>query len=98
MDWFKMKDRMRDGRIFAGFSCCYDCHVPQAICSKWAEENGRWRCLPDGACQFDQIIMPVVISGINEGTDEACHMIQDQIQRDGVRIGDWDVEGITVEE
>jgi len=53
MDWFKMKDRMRDGRIFAGFSCCYDCHVPQAICSKWAEENGRWRCLPDGACQFD---------------------------------------------
>jgi len=72
MDWFKMKDRMRDGRIFAGFSCCYDCHVPQAICSKWAEENGRWRCLPDGACQFDQIIMPVVISGINEGIDETC--------------------------
>jgi len=26
------------------------------------------------------------------------HMIRDQIQRDGVRIGDWDVEGIIVEE
>ena len=42
--------------------------------------------------------MPVVISRINEGTDETCHMIRDQIQRDGVRIRDWDVEGITVEE
>jgi hypothetical protein len=97
-DWFRMKDRMKDGRIFAAYSCCYDCHVPQAICSKWAHNNGRWRFLPNGTCQFDQIIMPVVISGINEGTDQTCNMIRDQIQRDGVNIGDWDKEGITDEE
>jgi hypothetical protein len=98
MDWIKMNDRMRDGRIFAAFSCCYDCHVPQAICSKWTRENGRWRYMPNGTCQFDRIIMPVVISRINEGTDQTCNMIRDQIQRDGVEIGDWDKEGITVEE
>ena len=97
-DWFKMKERMKDGRIFAAYSCCYNCHVPQAICSKWAHENGRWTFLPNGTCQFDEIIMPVVISGINEGTDQTCNMIRDQIQRDGVKIGDWDKEGITVEE
>jgi hypothetical protein len=97
-DWFKMKDRMKNGRIFAAYSCCYDCHVPQAICSKWADENGRWRFLPNGICQFDGIIMPVVISRINEGTDQTCKMIRDQIQRDRVNIRDWDKEGITVEE
>jgi RecQ family ATP-dependent DNA helicase len=97
-DWFEMKGKMRDGRIFAAYSCCYDCHVPQAICSKWAHENGRWRYLPNGICQFDQIIMPAVISGINEGKDQTCNMIRDQIQRDGVKFGDWDKEGITVEE
>ena len=97
-DWITMKDKMRDRRIFAPYSCCYDCHVPQAICSKWAHENGRWRCLPNGTCQFDQIIMPAVISGINEGTDQTCEMIREQIQRDGVNIGDWDREGITVGE
>jgi hypothetical protein len=77
IDWFRMKDRMRDGQIFAAFSCCYNCYVLQAICSKWAHENGRWRFLPNGTCQFDQIIMPVVISGINEGTDQTCNIIWD---------------------
>jgi hypothetical protein len=23
-DWFKMKDKTRDSRIFAAYSCCYD--------------------------------------------------------------------------
>ena len=26
-DWFQMQKRMRDDKIFAAFSCCYDCHV-----------------------------------------------------------------------
>jgi hypothetical protein len=89
---------MRDGRIFAAYSCYYDCHMPQAICSKWAHENGRWRYLPNGTCQFDRIIMPAVISRISEGTDQTYKMIRDQIQRDRVKIGDWDIEGITVGE
>jgi hypothetical protein len=75
-DWFRMQKRMRDNRMFAAFSCCYDCHVLQAICAKWVAENGKWRSLPQGKCQFEGIIMPVVISGINEGTDQTCNMIR----------------------
>jgi RecQ family ATP-dependent DNA helicase len=97
-DWFQMRKRMRDDRMFAPFSCCYDCHAPQAICAKWVAENGKWKNLPQGKCQFEGIIMPVVISGINEGTDQTCNMIRDQIQRDGVEIGEWNGEGISVEE
>jgi hypothetical protein len=93
-----MQKRIRDNRMFAAFSCCYDCHVLQAICAKWVAENGKWRSLPQGKCQFEGIIMPVVISGINEGTDQTCNMIWDQIQREGVEIGEWNGEGISVEE
>ena len=49
-------------------------------------------------CQFDQIIMLVVISRINKGTNQTCNMIRDQIQRDGVEIGEWNEKGISVEE
>jgi hypothetical protein len=60
---------MRDDRMFAPFSCCYDCHTLQAICAKWVVENGKWKNLLQGKCQFKGIIMLVVISGINEGID-----------------------------
>jgi hypothetical protein len=89
---------MRDRRIFVAYSYYYNCHVPQAICSKWAHKNSRWRYLLNGTCQFNRIIMPAVISRISEGTDQTCKMIRDQIQRDGVKIRDWDIEGITVRE
>jgi hypothetical protein len=89
-DWFQMRKRMRDDRIFAAYSCCYDCHVPQAICSRWVAENGKWRSLAQGKCQFEGIIMPLVISGIAEGTDQIYHMIKDRMEGDGIKFGDWE--------
>jgi hypothetical protein len=42
--------------------------------------------------------MPIVISGINEGTNRTCNMIRDQIQRDKVKIGEWNGEGISIKD
>jgi hypothetical protein len=67
-NWFQMRERIRDDRIFAVHSCCYNCHAPQAIYARWVPENGKWRSLAQGKCQFEGIIMLLVISGIAEGT------------------------------
>jgi hypothetical protein len=40
-DWFRIQKRMRDKKIFAVYSCYYNCYVPQAICSKWVLENSK---------------------------------------------------------
>src|SRR5271165_3327501 len=80
---------MRDGRLFAAYSCCYDCHALQALCSKWvAVAGGRWKSLPQGKCQFLGIIMPVVISGIVCGTEQTYRAIASRIEADGVRMED----------
>jgi hypothetical protein len=89
-DWFRMRKRMRDEKIFAAYSCCYNCHVPQAICSKWVPENGKWRSLAQGKCQFEGIIMPLVISGIAEGTDQIYDMIREQMEGSGIKFGEWE--------
>ena len=85
-----MRKRMREGRIFAPYACCYDCHAPQAICSKWVEENGKWKKLAQGKCQYEGIIMPLVISGIAEGTDETYNMIKERMESSGVQVGNWE--------
>jgi hypothetical protein len=33
-DWFRIRKRMREDKIFAVYLYCYDCYVLQAICSK----------------------------------------------------------------
>lgn len=87
--WFRMRKRMREGKIFAAYSCCYDCHAPQSICTKWvAAENGKWERLGQGKCQFEGIIMPLVISGIVEGTDETYNMIKDKMEQSGIQLED----------
>ena len=83
-----MRKKMRDDRMFAAFSCCYDCHVLQSICAKWVAENGRWRSLPNRKCQFEGIIMPLVVSAMGEGSDEIYQMIKEQIERGGTNIED----------
>jgi hypothetical protein len=59
---------MREKRLFTPFSCCTFCHVPQELCNKWEynESNGRWKA-SDRDCQLDEIIMPMVAVGIQEG-------------------------------
>ena len=89
-DWFQMQKRMREDRIFAAYSCCYDCHVPQAICAKWVPENGKWKSLVNRKCQFEGVIMPVVISGIAEGPDQMYNMIKDRMEEGGIKFGDWE--------
>jgi len=49
--WFRMRKRMGEDKIFAAYSCCYDCHAPQSICTKWAvAKNGKWERLGQGKC------------------------------------------------
>jgi hypothetical protein len=52
--WKEMKRLMKDKHWFALFSCCFDCHVPQAICQKWVQkkEQGRWEWLSGVSCQL----------------------------------------------
>jgi hypothetical protein len=66
--WFEMNKSMRPagpGKAgkFAEYSCCYGCFVTQAMCQKWQRQEGqcgRWKST-SRACQFSDIIMPVVV-------------------------------------
>jgi hypothetical protein len=85
--WFEMRKTMREKRMFAAYSCCYDCHVPQDICEKWvADGNGKWRRLGSGKCQFEGIIMPLVISWIMKDTDESNDMIRNWLEGSGIEL------------
>jgi hypothetical protein len=75
--WQEMKRLMQKGRWFGAFSCCFNCHVPQAICQKWVQkkEQGRWERLNGVSCQFEGIIMPTVIIAMLESKDWIVEMI-----------------------
>ena len=76
-----MRKKIRDKRMFAPFSCCYNCHVPQSICAKWvAAENGKWERVAQGKCQFEGIIMLLVISAITKGTEQMYNMIKWRVE------------------
>jgi hypothetical protein len=51
-NWKEIQTLMKENHWFALYSCCYDCHVPQAICQKWAQkkEQGRWEWLKGVDC------------------------------------------------
>jgi superfamily II DNA helicase RecQ len=87
--WKEMKRLMKEKRWFASFSCCFDCHVPQAICQKWVQkkEQGRWE-QSGMSCQFDSIVMPTVIAAMLEGEDWMIEMIQSWVEESGVEFGD----------
>jgi RecQ family ATP-dependent DNA helicase len=87
--WKEMKTLMKEKRWFALFSCCFDCHVPQAICQKWVQkkEQGRWERLSGVSCQFDSIIMLVVMTAMLEGEDWMIEMIQSWVEESGVEFG-----------
>src|SRR6187402_3553284 len=52
---------------FERFSCCFYCHVPQAICQRWepGDENIRWQEVPRQRCQFEGVVMPAIISALH---------------------------------
>jgi superfamily II DNA helicase RecQ len=82
----------RAGR-FAAFSCCFTCHVPQAICAGWERqegERGRWKA-SGRRCQFGDIVMPVVACtlGRRDGSgDQAIEAVEGWARADGVEPGD----------
>lgn len=80
-----MRKLMKDNRWFGLFSCCFDCHVPQAICQKWVQkkEQGRWEW-SGMSCQFDGIIMPTVMAAMLEGKDWMVEMIHKCAEESGV--------------
>jgi hypothetical protein len=63
--------------------------VPQAICQKWVQkkEQGRWERLSGVSCQFDGIIMPMVMTAMLEGEDWMIEMIQSWVEESGVELG-----------
>ena len=89
-NWKEIQTLMKENHWFALYSCCYDCHVPQAICQKWAQkkEQGRWDWLKGVDCQFKGIIMPMVITAIWEGEDWMVEMIMNWIKESRVEVGD----------
>ena len=75
--WQEMKTLMARNRWFESFSGCFNCHVPQAIYKKWVQkkEQGKWERLSNASCQFDNIIMLMVITAMLEGKDWMIKMI-----------------------
>lgn len=84
-----MKTLMRDKHLFGPYSCCFDCHAPQEICHKWVAKEGhkgrgKWERIASNKCQFDEIIMPTVISVMREGEDETQAVIINHIRQQGI--------------
>lgn len=87
-----MREAMRPGPgrkgAFAPYSCCFDCCAPQSICAKWEvreEQGGKWH-RTSRACQFKDIIIPVVVSLMAEGEDALQDMFKEWIGGFGVDI------------
>lgn len=92
-DWLYMKNVMREMHLFSPYSCCFDCHVPQEICHKWVAKeghrgNGRWDRISSNHCQFDEIIMPTIISIMREGEDITQVSIINEIRQQGIDESD----------
>ena len=81
-----MKTLIARNRWFESFSGCFNCHVPQAICKKWVQkkEQGKWERLSNASCQFDNIIMLMVITAMLEGKDWMIKMINNWVEGCGV--------------
>ena len=73
-----MKTLMARNRWFESFLGCFNCYVLQAICKKWVQkkEQGKWE-RSEMSCQFDNIVMPTVMTAMLEGKDWIIRMIKD---------------------
>ncbi len=65
------------GIHFERYASCYDCGVAQQICTRWEEireGNKKFQRIPEGVCQYDQIVRQVVaaimVAGPSEVTDQ----------------------------
>ncbi|KAH7418918.1 hypothetical protein BKA64DRAFT_763810 [Cadophora sp. MPI-SDFR-AT-0126] len=65
------------GIHFERYASCYDCGVAQQICTRWEEireGNKKFQRIPEGVCQYNQIVRQVVaaimVAGPSEVTDQ----------------------------
>ena len=58
------------GIQFQRYASCYSCGVPQQVCTQWEEireGNQKFQRIPGGACQYAEIVRPVVAAIIVAG-------------------------------
>jgi superfamily II DNA helicase RecQ len=79
-----MQEKVR----FEKFSCCFECHVPQAICQQWepGEGNIRWERVAGRQCQFMGVVMPAIISALYAEEQWVVGVMCDMAEKDGVDI------------
>ena len=84
--WLEMKKMIRKKQLFAPYSCCFDCYVPQSICQKWVRNEkkaGKWERVGEVGCQFEDIIGLVFVTA---RTIEHEILMQMEERWDGVDI------------
>jgi hypothetical protein len=83
-----LKKKMADEKWFEGFSCCYHCHVPQAMCQRWQQksEQGWWEEVGGVKCQFGDIVIPGVYSMLNRGGSEEVWRLNEWAAAEGVDL------------
>jgi hypothetical protein len=86
-------EEVNERHLFSPYSCCFNYHVPQEICHRWVgreghQRRGRWIRVGSNKCQFDEIIMPTIISIVREGEDEMQASIIDEMKRQGINKRD----------
>lgn len=85
--WQDMKALMAKKRQFESFSYYFDCHVPQAMYQKQVQkEQGKWG-YNSTSYQFDNIIIPMVMTAMLEGKDWMIMIIKNQVEESGIEFG-----------
>lgn len=68
------------------FSCCFRCHIPQAICPRWEESEAGWTENVQIECAFKDIVLPTIISVIHELPGVAMSIIHELSMAEGFRL------------
>jgi superfamily II DNA helicase RecQ len=70
---------------WARYSCCFDCGVPQAICTSYTERlDAGWDKIPGARCQFAGVLVPLVIAIWVLDDCRFTKWVQARMQREGI--------------
>jgi superfamily II DNA helicase RecQ len=71
------------------FSCCFNCSVPQSICTSYAERlDAGWEKMPSARCQFAGVLVPAVVAMWTA----APAVFEPWVQKRMLRAGVWRAE------
>jgi superfamily II DNA helicase RecQ len=84
-------ERLRACWVVVPFSCCYECGLPQAICTSFAMDiqEGGYRKQKGVECEYRGVLSKVFIVGIMAGGEPVWKMIRDAMQADREAAG-WE--------